>query len=280
MLQSYLALLILPRPAKKDAPWKSSSGSPPEVLVVSRSSLPDSKGKLGETGGVSLGTGDSPGGMQTPVPKSTTVPQGHVGHLGGRWDEEGGILVIPEQGRNQEGGALERLSGFYSMYFIVSKKDGRFQLILDLCGLNKFLKELKFKMLSAPRVLQAVSSGQWFTTLDLKDAYFHIPVHRDHWKYLRFALEGVAYEFNVLLFGLSLAPRTFTKCMDAVLAPIMSQGILVLNYLDNWLVCAQNREQVTAGLTLNREKSNLTPSQTVIFLGMLIDSTLDHFRLG
>lgn len=84
-----------------------------------------------------------------------------------------------------------------------------------------------------------VSSGQWFTTLDLKDEYFHVPVHREHWKYVRFSFEGVAYEFKVLPFSLTLAPRTFTKCMDAVLAPIMSQGILVLNYLDDWLVCAQ-----------------------------------------
>jgi hypothetical protein len=60
--------------------------------------------------------------------------------------------------------------------------------------------------------------------------------------------------------------------MDVVLVPITSQGILVLTYLDDWLVCAQSRAQATAdpriivndiqdlSLTLNRVKNNLTPS--------------------
>jgi hypothetical protein len=47
---------------------------------------------------------------------------------------------------------LEQLSGFYSTYFIVPKKDDSFRLILILHGLNKCLKELKFKMLTPARV--------------------------------------------------------------------------------------------------------------------------------
>ena len=66
------------------------------------------------------------------------------------------------------------------------------------------------------RVLQAVSRDQWLVMLDLRDAYLKVPVHPAHWQYLRFTFEGTAYEFMVLPFGLSLAPCTFTKCMDDV----------------------------------------------------------------
>lgn len=36
--------------------------------------------------------------------------------------------------------------------------------------------------------------------------------------------------------GISLAPRTFIRCIDAALALMRLQGLRVLNYLDNWLV--------------------------------------------
>jgi hypothetical protein len=88
-------------------------------------------------------------------------------------------------------------------------------------------------MLSPVRVLQAVSRDQWFVTLDLRDAYFHVPVHPANLRYLRFAFEGTAYEFIALPFCISLAPRTFTKCMDGALAPLTSPGLLILNYLGN-----------------------------------------------
>ena len=138
----------------------------------------------------------------------------------------------------------EWLGGFYSTYSVVPKRDGGFRLILDLRNLNGYLKVLRFHMLSPARGLQVVSRNQWFVTLDLREACFHVTVHPVHWQYLRFAFEGRAYEFMVLPFGLSLAPRTFTKCMDAVLASLTYRGLLILNYLDDWLICAPTRTQV------------------------------------
>lgn len=46
-------------------------------------------------------------------------------------------------------------------------------------------------------------------------AYFHIQIAPHHRLFLRFAFKGFTYESKVLLFGLPLAPHTFTKCMNA-----------------------------------------------------------------
>ncbi len=81
-----------------------------------------------------------------------------------------------------------------------------------------------------------IQGGDWFVTIDLKDAYFHIQVVR---QFLRFAFGGKAYQYKVLPFGLTLVPRTFTKCMDTALAPLRFQDIRVLNYLDDWLILIQ-----------------------------------------
>ena len=201
------------------------------------------------------------------------------------------ITSLLAKGAIRKLGPLERLNGFYSRYFIIPKKDGGYRPILDLRLLNCCLKKLTFRMLSPARVLQAMSEGLWFTTLDLKDAYFQVPIHPSHWKYLRFAFEGEAYEYQVLPFGLSLAPRTFTKCMDAVLKPLSSVGIQVLNYIDDWLLCAPSRAQAAKdtrlllrhiqelGLVVNEKKSCLSPSQDVVYVGMAIDSSLMRARL-
>ncbi len=50
-------------------------------------------------------------------------------------------------------------------------------------------------------------------SVDLKDEYFHIQTAPHHMRFPRFALEGTAYQYPVLLFELALAPRTFSKCM-------------------------------------------------------------------
>ena len=70
--------------------------------------------------------------------------------------------------------------GFYSRYFLIKKKDGRFRPILDLRGLNRFLMVLPFHMLTASETLRLVTRGEWFTTVDLRDAYFHVPIAPRH----------------------------------------------------------------------------------------------------
>lgn len=106
--------------------------------------------------------------------------------------------------------ARDRRVGFFSRYFLVPKRDGGLRPILDL-------RPLKCQMPTVPRVRQAIVAGDWFATIDLKDAYFQIPIWQGHWRFLRFGFEGRIFEFRVLPFGISLAPHTFTRCMDAVL---------------------------------------------------------------
>ncbi len=74
------------------------------------------------------------------------------------------------------------------------------------------------------------------------NAYFHIQIHLQHRQFLKFAFQGKIYEFKVLPFGLSLAPRIFTKCVEAALTPLRQQGIRILAYLDDWLICARSKE--------------------------------------
>ncbi|KAI2655478.1 Transposon Ty3-G Gag-Pol polyprotein [Labeo rohita] len=186
----------------------------------------------------------------------------------------------------------ERESGFYSRYFIVPKKDGGLRPILDLRLLNRSVKRLKFKMLTIKQVVSQIRSEDWFVTIDLKDAYFHVSILPQHRKFLRFAFRGEAYQYRVLSFGLALSPRTFTKCVDAALAPLRLQGIRILNFIDDWLILAQSemvavrhRDVVLAhmkalGLRLNAKKSVLSPLQRTTYLGVVWNLTTMQAHLS
>lgn len=53
-------------------------------------------------------------------------------------------------------------------------------------------------MLRTTDVLHAVTPGDWFTSIDLKDTYFQVLVVLHHRQFLRFALEGQVYQFRML----------------------------------------------------------------------------------
>ena len=91
-------------------------------------------------------------------------------------------------------GALEPVDqpglGFYSQLFLVEKVMGSSRLVIDLSSLNSFITLTKFQMEMVASVLESVRKGDWMFSIDLKDAYFLIPVHSESRPYLRFCLEG------------------------------------------------------------------------------------------
>ena len=98
-------------------------------------------------------------------------------------------------------------------------------------------------MLTIRRVLQCVKPGDWFTSIDLKDAYFHVTVIPKHRKFLCFSLQGSHYQYNRLPFGYSLAPQTLSKCVETALRPLHATGMRVLFYLDDLLLMARSKEE-------------------------------------
>lgn len=51
---------------------------------------------------------------------------------------------------------------------------------------------------------------------------------------------------SCLLQSLSLAPRTFTKYVEAALALLRPTGVHILAYLDNWALVASSKERAAA----------------------------------
>ena len=105
---------------------------------------------------------------------------------------------------------------FFNRLFLVPKPNNRWRPILDLSNLNFFLKSEKFKMETPETIRTSLQQGEWITSIDFKDAYFHIPIQEQSRKYLRFHVQGQTYQFKALPFGLSTAPLEFTVVVKEV----------------------------------------------------------------
>ena len=162
---------------------------------------------------------------------------------------------------------------FFSRVFIVPKKDGPNRLIIDLSRLNEVLVTPSFKMERIWDIASCIVEPMWGCTIDLQDAFYHIPMAWFFHVFLAFVVDCQTYVFQVLPFGLAIAPWAFSR----VTKPISSRLHLLLirfhAYLDIFLVLASSRldllEKTSVvlsllerlGLSVNQKKSNLTPSK-------------------
>ena len=80
------------------------------------------------------------------------------------------------------------------------------------------------------KVLNLVKKGDWAIIVDLRDAYFHIPIFPGHRKFLRFCIQGRAYQYRALAFGPKTSPRVFTKVVSVVAAHLRMQSIRLAVY--------------------------------------------------
>ena len=180
---------------------------------------------------------------------------------------------------------------FISNIFIRPKKDGSYRMILNLKPLNEFVDYHHFKMDTFQTALKLIQPGCFMASVDLKDAYYSIPVHPDHRKYLMFEWEGQYYQFTCLLNGLSSAPRVFTKILKPVYSHLRSIGHICMGQIDDSLLvayslgsCHKNIYDTVNLFTLLRftihpVKSVLEPTQTIQFIGFVIDSVAMTVKL-
>ena len=173
---------------------------------------------------------------------------------------------------------------FYSPYFPVIKPDDSARFILNLKKLNPHVQYNHFKMDTMADMLDLMFENCFFAKIDLKNAYFSIPVRPEDRDWFRFTWRGGHFRFTCLPQGFSPAPRIFTKLLKPIFSYFRSVGIITIHYLDDFLFLSDSAESLTLivdyvlstldslGLTINFGKSCLIPTQRIEFLGFILDS--------
>lgn len=140
--------------------------------------------------------------------------------------EKGAMRVVP----NDEARSSK---AFYSRLFCVQKADGiSWRPVINLKPLNKFVFKRSFRMETIKSVRNALRPGMWGASIDLKDAYYHVGIHRRSRKYLRFIIEGVIYEFIALPMGYTKSPGLFTDITRFITSFCRGKNIFLIMYID------------------------------------------------
>ena len=123
---------------------------------------------------------------------------------------------------------------FISRIFAHEKFDGVFRLILNLKRLNEVIEYIKFKMETISTILHLVTLDMYMAKLDIKDAYYSVPICEDHQSLLKFQYQNSLFKFAALPNGYTEGPRKFTKLMKPPLAFLRKiEKILVAGYFDD-----------------------------------------------
>ena len=75
---------------------------------------------------------------------------------------------------------------FISPIFIRAKKDGSHRMILNLKDLNTNVECHHFKMETLQSAIALMRPGCYMASIDLRDAYYSVPIDPDYKKYLKF----------------------------------------------------------------------------------------------
>ena len=113
-----------------------------------------------------------------------------------------------------------------STIFLRPKNDGSFRMILNLKQFNESVEYHHFKMDTLETVTRMMKPGCFMASVDLKDAYYTVPMHSNHQKYLKFTFDGTLYQYTCLPSGLSSAPN-----IKPVYSTLYNKGHLSSGYM-------------------------------------------------
>ena len=108
-------------------------------------------------------------------------------------------------------------------------------MILNLKKFNEDLSYHHFKMDTFETAFSVVRKGMYFCTLDIKHAYYSVPVANDDQKFFRLQWRDKIYQYTCIPNGYRDGPRLFTKLLKPVCAKLRAEGHISTGFIDDSL---------------------------------------------
>ncbi|GFS37412.1 retrovirus-related Pol polyprotein from transposon 297 [Trichonephila inaurata madagascariensis] len=125
---------------------------------------------------------------------------------------------------------------------VVRKKDGSPRVCIDFRKLNRVLVKDHYPLPLIEDILDKLQDTRVFSTIDLRNGFFHVPVNKQSRPYTSFVTQNGQFQFLKMPFGLSTCPSTFQRFINTVFRDLIVQGI-VLPYMDDIVILAKNESE-------------------------------------
>lgn len=176
----------------------------------------------------------------------------------------------------------ESQSNYASPIVLVKKKNGSTRLCIDYRKLNEKIIKDRYPLPLIEDHLDRLQDARIFSTLDLKNGFFHVEMEKNSRKYTAFVTPDGQYEFLRVPFGLCNSPSVFQRYINAIFKELIAKGF-VLIYMDDLIVpssdCVEGLHKLeivlkTAseyGLMINWEKCQFIQTR-IEYLGYVIEN--------
>ncbi|XP_071447403.1 uncharacterized protein [Hetaerina americana] len=166
----------------------------------------------------------------------------------------------------------------------IPKAGGGVRVIQDLSAWTGFIRTPRFTLKSAAQALESIPPGSLLIKIDLKDAFWQVPIEPSHRHNYGVYHQGATYTWTRLPMGHALAPAIMQRWARAVIHEVYRKfEIVMIAYLDDWLLLFDNstehlilevvdflRQELQ--IHINDKKSRLTPVTRIKYLGVKIDT--------
>lgn len=172
------------------------------------------------------------------------------------------------------------ISEYASPIVLVKKKDGSVRVCVDYRKINRKIVKNRYPLPLIEDQIDALQQARIFSTIDLENGFFHVPIEEASRKYTAFIVPDGIYEFLRAPFGLCNSPAIFQRYINNVFKSLINERI-VLVYMDDLIIPSNNIKsgiaklervlQVAseAGLRINWKKCAFLQTE-VEFLGYVV----------
>jgi Reverse transcriptase (RNA-dependent DNA polymerase) len=121
-----------------------------------------------------------------------------------------------------------------SPILFVKIKDGSKRMCIDYRQINKYLKKDIYVLPRIDTLLERFNHKNYFTTINLRDAYIQICMHPGSEDYTFFSSKYDTYAYRVMPFGLQVSPGVYQRYINSITKVLTEKGVIA--FMDDIIV--------------------------------------------